>query len=184
MLKKIFISILAMTFVLSLAAPALAAPLGSNSGFVHGIVITLDGTEYYLAGAPDGPGGEYDIPGHYWVLAGKNQLVGKHYNTGPFGDSQWWSSDAADGELLYIVHAVIDTWSEEKVEAYARRGYIHYHELITVVGGILHPDLVVWLKHTARTSFTLDGGPAPAFAHSVTPGVDLEFIPNANTPYP
>jgi len=177
-------SILALAFVLSLAAPVLAAPLGSNRGFVHGIVITLDGTDYYLDGAPDGEGGAYDIPGHYWVLAGKNQLVGKHYNTGPFGAANWWSSDAADGGLLYIVHAMIDTWSPENVEAYAKRGYIHYHELIEVGNPTAkHPNMVVWLKHTARTSFTLDGGPAPAFAHSVTPGVDLEFIPNANNPY-
>ncbi len=136
-----------------------------------------------MAGAPDGPGGAYDIPGHYWVLAGKNQLVGKHYNTGPFGAAQWWSSDAPDGELLYIVHAIIDTWSAEKATEYASRGYIHYHELIKVSDQSLHPILVVWLKHTARTTFDLDGGPAPSFAHLVTPGVDYEFIPNGSTPY-
>ena len=60
------------------------------------------------------PDGSKDIPGHYWNMAGKNQLVGKHFNTGPFGASQWWSSDADDGALLYMVHAIIDTWSPEK----------------------------------------------------------------------
>jgi selenium-binding protein 1 len=155
----------------------------SAKAFTHGIVINVDGTDYYLAGAPDGPGGEIDIPGHYWVQAGPNQLVGKHYNTGPFGAPGWWSSDAPDGELLYIVHAIIDTWSEEKAAAYAERGYVHYHELVTVSDGTLHPTKVVWLKHTARTSFTLDGGPHPELSHEVTPGVDFEFIPNGMMPY-
>ncbi len=57
----------------------------SADGFIHGIVITVDGEDYYLAGAPDGEGGAVDIPGHYWFQTGPNQLVGKHYNTGPFG---------------------------------------------------------------------------------------------------
>lgn len=173
--------LLALVAVAALAA-LVAVPV-SAKGFVHGIVINVDGVDYYLAGAPDGPGGAYDIPGHYWVQASPNKLVGKHYNTGPFGASQWWSSDADDGELLYIVHAIIDTWSLEKAESYASRGYIHYHELITVSDGTLHPNKVVWLKHTARTSFNLDGGPHPELAHYVTPGVDYEFIPNGMMPY-
>ncbi|MFB0558751.1 MAG: hypothetical protein ACETVY_06515 [Candidatus Bathyarchaeia archaeon] len=154
-----------------------------DKGFVHGIVITVDGEDYYLAGAPDGPGGAIDVPGHYWVQAGPVQLVGKHYNTGPFGAPQWWSSDAPDGELLYTVHGIIDTWTEEKAERYAGRGYVHYHELIRVSDGQPHPTKVVWLKHTARTFFTLDGGPRPDLAHSVTPGVDYEFMPNYMMPY-
>ena len=152
-------------------------------GFVHGIVINLDGTDYYLAGAPDGPNGEFDIPGHYWTQAGPNRLVGKHYNTGPFGASQWWSSDALDGELLYIVTAVIDTWSEEKAEMYAENGYIHYHELISVDGGTLHPDKVVWLKHIAKTSFLLDRNPHLELDHEVTPDIDYEFVSNGMMPY-
>ena len=161
----------------------LATPISARKGFVHGIVINVEGEDYYLAGAPDGPGGATDIPGHYWVMAGPNQLVGKHYNTGPFGAAQWWSSDAPDGELLYIVHAIIDIWAEEKAERYAGRGYIHYHELVNVGNGTLHPTKVVWLKHTARTFFTLDGGPHPELGHDVTPGVDYEFIPNGMMPY-
>lgn len=179
-MKRLFIMGILLAFASLLISPVFA---GRNQGFVHGIVITIDDVGYYLAGAPDGPGGAYDIPGHYWGLAGKNQLVGKHYNTGPFGAPQWWSSDAPDGELLYIVHAIIDTWSAEKATEYASRGYIHYHELIKVSDQSLHPILVVWLKHTARTTFDLDGGPAPSFAHLVTPGVDYEFIPNGSTPY-
>jgi hypothetical protein len=48
--------------------------------------------------------------------------------------------------------------------------------------GMPHPTKVVWLNHTARTSFTLDGGPMPRFAHSVSPGVDYEFIPIGSMP--
>lgn len=155
----------------------------SAEAFVHGIVINVDGVDYYLAGAPDGPGGATDIPGHYWVQAGPHQLVAKHYNTGPFGAPQWWSSGAPDGELLYIVHAIIDAWSEEKAAAYAERGYVHYHELVSVEGGEHHPTKVVWLKHTARTSFDFDGGPHPELGHEVTPGVDYDFIPNGFMPY-
>ena len=167
--------------IIAMAALAVA-PVGAT-GFEHGIVINVDGVDYYLAGAPDGPDGATDIPGHYWVQASPNQLVGKHYNEGPFGAQQWWSSDAPDGELLYIVHAIIDTWSPEKAEAYAARGYIHYHELVSVADGSLHPDKVVWLKHIARTSFTLNGGPHPELSHEVSPGLDLEFIPNGMMPY-
>jgi hypothetical protein len=172
-----FAVVLALAVALFVAAPVLAR------GFTHAPVVTVDGTDYYLAGAPDGPGGATDIPGHYWVLAGKNQMVGKHYNTGPGGAPQWWSSDAPDGAYLYKVHGIIDTWSPEKAAAYAARGYVHYHELVAVDGGTPHPTKVVWLKHTARTSFALDGGPHPELSHEVTPGVDYMFIPNGTTPY-
>lgn len=185
-MKKIANFALIVVIASLLAVPVLAAPTDANppKGFVHGIVITIDNVEYYLSGAPDGPGGAQDIPGHYWVMAGPNQLVGKHYNTGPFGTPNWWSSDADDGELLYTVHAIIDVWTAEKAASYAARGYVHYHELVQASDGTtLHPSLVVWLKHTARTPFTLDGGPHPELAHEVTPGVDFEFIPNGMMPY-
>lgn len=177
--------LLVVSTVLALALVMLLAPLSvAAKGFVHGIVINVDGTDYYLAGAPDGPNGEFDIPGHYWVKAGPNQVVGKHYNTGPFEAPQWWSSDAPDGELLYTVHGIIDTWSTEKAQMYASRGYVHYHELITVADGTLHPTKVVWLKHTARTSFTLDGGPHPPVPGiEVTPGIQYDFLPNGMAPY-
>jgi selenium-binding protein 1 len=180
MKKRLFLTL----GVLALVLPALliAVPVTAD-GFGHAPVVTVDGDDYYLVGAPDGPGGATDIPGHYWVQAGPNQLVGKHYNTGPFGASQWWSSDAPDGELLYIVHAIIDTWSEEKAAMYASQGYVHYHELVKVAGGTLHPTKVLWLRHTARTSFTLDGGPHTELTHEVTPGVDYDFINNYFMPY-
>jgi selenium-binding protein 1 len=155
----------------------------SARGFERWPVITLNGVDYYWAGAPDGPNGETDVPGHYWVQAGPRKFLAKHYNTGPFGAPQWWSSDAPDGELLYIAQVIIDAWSEEKAAWYAARGYVHYHEFVSVEDGTPHPTLVGWFKHIARASFTLDGGPAPQFAHEVTPGVDYEFIPNWDTEY-
>lgn len=180
--KEKFPRFIVLWLTLLLLVAVAVVPVAAEA-FVHGIVINVDGDDYYLAGAPDGPGGAFDIPGHYWTQAGPRQLQAKHFNEGPFGASQWWSSDAPDGELLYVVHAIIDTWSPEKALAYASRGYIHYHELISVADGSLHPTKVVWLKHTARTSFTLDGGPHPELSHEVSPGVDLEFIPNGMTPY-
>jgi selenium-binding protein 1 len=173
------------TLLLAMVLSMLSA-VGSGvlaQGFVHGIVITVDGEDYYLAGPPDGPGGAMDVPGHDWVQAGPQKVIGKHYNTGPFGAPQWWSSDAPDGEFLYEVDGRIDMWTPEKAERYSAKGYMHYHELVKVSDGTHHPTKVVWLKHTARTTFTLDGGPAPALSHSVTPGVDYEFIPNWSTPY-
>ena len=157
-----------------------------KKGFVHGIVVSVDGEDFYFDGPPDGLNGAKDIPGHEWVQAGPTMLVGKHYNTGPFGASKWWSSNASDGEYLYKVHAIIDTWTLEKAEAFTNRGYVHYHELVKVSDGTLHPTKIVWLKHTARTSFTLDGGPGapnPPYQHGVTPGVDYLFPVNGLNPY-
>jgi hypothetical protein len=158
-----------------------------GNAFVHGIIVEIDGEDYYFTGPPDGLNGTKDVPGHYWKMAGKNKLVGKHFNEGPFGAPQWWSSDADDGAFLYMVHAIIDTWSLEKAEYYASRGYVHYHEFESVANpGELHPTKIVWLKHTAVTSFTLDGGPGapnPPYEHYVTPGVDPLFPRNGFDPY-
>jgi hypothetical protein len=46
-----------------------------------------------------------------------------------------------------------------------------------------HPTKVVWLKHTAVSSFNFDHGPHPEFAHDVSPGIDYEFMPNGFKPY-
>ncbi len=177
-MRRWILSVVAVAILMVIAiTPAV------SGGFVHGIVVNVDNEDYYFAGAPDGPSGEFDVPGHYWVQASRDRLVGKHYNSGPFGAPHWWSSDASDGELLYIVHAIIDTWSVEKAEMYASLGYVHYHELIKVSDETLHPTKVVWLKHTARTRFELDGGPRPDLGHDVSPGKDYEFIPNWSEPY-
>lgn len=181
MKKRLFLTL--GVLALALLALLITVPVIAG-GFVHAPVVTVDGVDYWLDGASDGPGGAKDIPGHYWTQAGPNQLVGKHYNTGPFGTASWWSSDAGDGELLYKVHAIIDTWSVDKAASYASQGYVHYHELVEVSDGTTkHPTKVVWLKHTARTSFSLDGGPHPERAHEVTPGIDYDFIPNGGTAY-
>ena len=161
----------------------LTVGVASAKGFTHAPVIVVDGVDYYMTGAPDGPNGATDIPGHLWVQAGPNQVVGKHINTGPFDAPQWWSSDAPDGAYLFKVKGIIDTWSIEKAESYAARGYVHYHELVSVSDGTFHPTKVVWLKHTAVRSFYFDGGPHPELAHQVTPGVDYDFIPNGSMPY-
>ena len=73
---------------------------------------------------------------------------------------------------------IIDTWTPEKAERYADRGYVHYHELIAVSGGAPHDSKVIWLKHTARTTFTLDSGPADGRDIPMTPGVAFNFLPN------
>lgn len=150
---------------------------------VHGIVISVDGEDYYFDGPADGKGGEKDIPGHNWSITGENTLSGKHYNTGPNGSAKFWSSDAEDGVLLYEVDAIIDEWTTEKANSYADDGFVHYHELVSVGDVTFHPTKVVWLKHTAVTSFTLDGDVVGNFAHEVEPGLDLEFPPNGKTPY-
>ena len=152
-------------------------------GFRHGLTIMLDGKAYFLAGAPDGPDGATDIPGHEWVLSGSKRLQGKHYNTGPFGAESWWSSDAPDGALLYKVNAIIDTWSKHLAMTYGDRGFLHYHELVRVADGEPHPTMVIWLQHIAVRHFNLDGGPHPELAHEVSPGLDSEFIPNGMMPY-
>ena len=169
---------------LVLLMPALlvfAAPVAAK-GFMHGIPIDYNGNTYYFAGEPVGDG--WDVPGHDWVQAGPDHLIGKHYNTGPGGASKWWSSDAPDGELLYIVDAIIDSaiLSPEEEAFFKSRGYIHRHELIDETTGLQDPNIYVYLKHTARTSFTLDGGPGgspnPPYKHQVTPGIDYEFPNN------
>lgn len=169
----------------SLGAIALPAQADDDdAGFTRGITLKIDGKRYVLAGVPDAPNGNTDIPGHSWAVIDKDQLVGRHVNTGPFGASQWWSSDAADGALLYNISGVIDSWSEKKAVSYHNRGYVHYHELLSVEDGSPHPEKVLWLRHAAVTNFTLDGGPHPELTHAVTPGVDFRFIPNWNVPYP
>ncbi len=153
------------------------------NGFSHGIMLNIDGEDYYLAGAPDGPDGATDIPGHYWQQTGENTLIGKHFNTGPFGKAQWWSSTAPDGALLYLVNAQIDRWNGEIAKQKATAGFVHYHELVRVSDGSLHPNKVLWLQHVAVRHFYLDGGPHPELAHFVRPGLDTNFIPNGMMPY-
>jgi hypothetical protein len=153
-----------------------------QSGLTHGIVLNVDGTNYLLDGPADGLDGRKDIPGHYWVQVG-NQLLGKHYNQGPFGAKNWWASAVEDDALLYNISGIIDNWSVEKSYRYKKKGYIHYHELVRLDNNKKHPTKVVWLKHEAVLDFFLDGGPHPDSAHEVKKGIDLDFLPNGTTPY-
>ena len=57
--KKYVIAALAV-FVL---AVLIAIPVSAEA-FVHGIVINVDGEDYYMAGAPDGPDGAFDTIGY------------------------------------------------------------------------------------------------------------------------
>ena len=175
--KSIFIGF----FVLSLLITSVG--IASAKGYMHAPVIDVDGVNYYMAGVADGPNDATDIPGHEWDQAGPNQVVGKPYNSRPYGASQWWSSDAPDGAFLYKVKGIIDTWSPEKAGDYASRGFVHYHELVRVSDGAEHPTKVVWLKHIAVRSFNFDRGPHPELGREVSPGVDYEFIPNGFMPY-
>jgi len=151
---------------------------------VHGIVIKLHGQKYYLEGPADGPNGEQDIPGHEWVQISRNTIVAKHYNTGPFGSANFWSTDAADGELLWTMIGKIDTWSESKAVKYYTEGFVHYHTpLVSVKTGQRHKNRVVWLKHTAVTNFTFDGLPDVVEPYEVKIGTDYKMAPNWNVPY-
>lgn len=159
----------------------------SSREFIHGITIKLHHGRYYFAGPPDGPNGESDVPGHSWLKIGKNRFLGKHVNTGPFGAESFWSSDAGDGALLYAMETVIDHWTEAKALKYYTRGFIHYHTLVNVETGQLHPKKVAWFKHVAVKTFELDAVAPLAFlgvdAYTVMPGVDYLFGPNWDIPY-
>ena len=144
-----------------------------GNGFTHGILLDVDGEGYYLMGMPVGDDGATDVPGHYWNQTGPDRLVGKHYNTDNF-----WSAD--DGEYLYTVSGIIDEWTPEKADMYFSKGYVHYHEMVSAATGDLHPNKVVWLKHTARTGFTFEH---MGFSYDVTPGIDWEFPNNYMMPY-
>ncbi len=181
-MKKVLGLGLFIVFTLLLASPVLAAPTWDKNpkGFVHGIALEIDGETRYF----DGPGtGVQDVPGHTWVETGPYRVKGRHYNVGPGGAPSWWATGEPDGVLLFVVDGIIAPWSMEIREKMAARGYVHYHELVDAADNP-HPTLVVWLKHTAVRSFNFDGGPMPALAHLVTPGIDYNFMPNYMTPYP
>lgn len=177
-----YVSTVVMSIIFLISSQAIFADNTKNNDFVHGIILKVDGKSYYMAGAPDGPNGELDIPGHYWTVS-DDIIIGKHFNTGPFGTPQWWSSSKEDGALLYTVIGKIDNWSMVEAAAYFNKGFVHYHELVSVKDGTHHPTKVVWLRHAATDSFILDGGPHPELSHDVSPGIDYLFIPNWQMPY-
>ena len=152
--------------------------------FTHGIVVNLDGVGYYLDGPADGANGTKDAPGHYWWQDSPHHLYGLHYNIGPYGEENWWSSDAKGNELLYLVDVIIAPWTNTTALEFAKQGYVHYHDLIRTDNGEKHPELVAWFKHVAvPTGFILDKGPMPEDKHIVGAGVDYRFLNNYFIPY-
>ena len=189
--KSIFISLVfSIIGVLILIPAALAAPKYERNpnGFIHGITIEIDGKEYYFKGPGSEPG-VIDVPGHSWVQTGPYRVVGRHYNIGPYNKDlgsyvpAWWAPLEDDGILLFKVDGIIAPWSPEIAESMAKRGYIHYHEILYANTLKEHETLVLWLKHTAVSSFYFAPIPMPAMAHDVTPGIDFGFMPNYMMPY-
>jgi hypothetical protein len=155
-----------------------------DHNFVHGIVVNLNGSDYYFDGPTDAKGGAKDAPGHYWRQVSSDHIYGLHYNTGPFGETNWWSSDAKGDELLYLTDAIIAPWTNETATDMAKNGYVHYHEFVRTDNGEKHPTLVAWFKHVAiPKSFTLDKGADPTQSHKVEDGIDYKFLNNYNIPY-
>ncbi|NOY73773.1 MAG: hypothetical protein GXP14_15640 [Gammaproteobacteria bacterium] len=178
--KIVLLVFIAVTFLATGSAQAHSA---WNQPFVHGIAIKVGHHKYYLEGAPDGPNGEQDIPGHEWVQVSKNTIIGKHYNTGPFGAANFWSFDAPDGALLWTMIGKIDTWTEAKAAKYYTEGYIHYHSLVSAKTGKRHPKKVVWLRHSAVIDFTFDALPNAVEPYEVKIGSDYKMAPNWTVPY-
>ena len=152
--------------------------------FTHGIVVKIDNIGYYFDGPADGANGTKDAPGHYWWQDAPTHLYGLHYNIGPFGEEQWWSSDVKDNELLYVVDVIIAPWTNKTAYEFAKQGYVHYHELVRTDNGEKHPELVAWFKHVAvPAGFILDKGPMPEDKHIVAAGIDYRFLNNYFIPY-
>jgi len=156
----------------------------NSQTFTHGIVIKLDGVGYYFDGPADGTNGTKDAPGHYWWQDSSTHLYGLHYNIGPFGEENWWSSDAKGNDLLYVVDVLIAPWTNTTAHEFAKQGYVHYHDLIRTDNGEKHPELVAWFKHVAvPAAFILDKGPMPEDKHIVSAGIDYRFLNNYFIPY-
>jgi hypothetical protein len=180
-----------MTMVLTAlitVQPAFAAATWDNnpSGYEHGIKVWIGGQDYWFKG-PGSMLGVTDVPGHTWVQGdSSDQVVGRHYNLGPYGaGASWWANGEPDKVLLYKVHGIIDAppsqLSTKRTAKLKKQGYVHYHELIYASGpmqGQESQNYVVYLKHTAVRSFYFDSPPMPGAAHQVKPGVDYAFMPN------
>ena len=188
-MKKISQIVLLTTIIMaSLAISVSAAPIWDKNpkGFEHGLAVNIEGTEYWFKG-PGSVFGAVDVPGHTWKQTGQYRVIGRHYNVGPWmapSGTPWWSSDAEYGVMLYKVDGLIDVppaeLSAKRVTWLKAHGYVHVHEFLDINGDEL-TEWVVYLKHTARTSFTLDGGPgqpSPPYEHFVTPGIDYQFPNN------
>ncbi len=183
-MNKIISITIVVAAILLLASQASAAPTWDKdpAAFEHGIALDIDGENWYFAGPGSVDPAVSDVPGHTWVQTGPYQVVGRHYNVGPFAaaGNPWWASEEPYGVLLYKVDGIIapsPTEIDEEYEAHLKKkGYVHVHELVNASGDE-SPDMVVYLKHTAVRSFVFNP-PMVAIPHDVTPGIDFEFMPN------
>ncbi len=188
MKKKVIAGIfmlLLLATIIGFSTGALAKPKSTwdtnPKHYEHGLAVDLaDGIDWYFSG----PGtGVQDVPGHTWQQVGHDRVKGLHYNVGPGGAPSWWATGEPDGVLLFVVDGRIAPWTYEIANKMAKKGFVHYHELVDAADNP-HPNLVVWLKHTAVSVFDFDGGPRPDLGHPVTKGVDYLFMPNYFMPYP
>lgn len=177
MRNKIFV-MFSILVTLLLITPTVGRPSWDRNptAFTHGSSFLVEGETYYFKGPGSQPG-VTDVPGHTWVQSGPNSFQGRHYNIGPHGAASWWAPTESNKVLLFIVEAILDAWSPEISEEMASNGFIHYHEIVNS-DGEEHPTLVLWLKHIAVSFFLFAPAPMPGAAHSVSPGVDLNFMPN------
>lgn len=155
--KFIVLAILMVLFVISMMV--FAHGEGEESAFTDSVVIEISGEDYTL---------DKGLPGHEWLQISDTEYFALHHNIGPDEAESWWASEADNDELLYVANIVIDTWTAEKAEDYAERGYVYYHPLVHIEGEAYHPELVAWFQHIAIESFNLDGGPQPLLCHEVT----------------
>lgn len=151
-----------------------------ESKFADDVTFLIDGEAYQLEGTTNE---QQALPGHEWLQVSETEYFALHHNIGPDASESWWATEAVNDELLYVVNVVIDTWTPEKAEDYADRGYVYYHPLVSLEDGTRHPEQVAWMQHIALTIFNLDGGPRPLLGHEVVPGIDRLFMPNWSTTY-
>ncbi|TET64951.1 hypothetical protein E3J49_02905 [Candidatus Bathyarchaeota archaeon] len=188
--KKTILEMILPMFLLTILAfnvpLASAAPTWNKNpkAFIHGIALDINGETWYFAG-PGSIEGATDVPGHTWVSAGSKRVKGRHYNVGPWmapAGTPWWASEEPYGVLLFMVDGILevppDELTEEKEQWLKEVGYVHFHELVDMMGNE-NEDIVVYLKHTAVRAFYFDGGlMAPGSNHDVSPGIDYNFMPN------
>ncbi len=193
----------AVSFPLVSSKPQLIwDPTNFPEGYEHGIALDLgDGRGAFWNFKGAGPSGDtgslpgaIDIPGHVWKQVGTFHVLGYHYNKGPYFDKQQFWALGPDNppykELLFVVEAIIAPWNESIANKMAKKGYVHYHELVqSAPPRPEHPELVAWLKRTAVRDFCFNGGQSVHmhpmhFNHTVYKNqVDYLFMPNYFRPY-
>lgn len=135
------------------------------TGYQNTFPVVVGGTTYTFPA----------LPGHYYKVVG-NRIYGFHFQAGP-PDGTWkWSSDAADGVLLYVTTGILgnctDGYADPQYASLKANGYVHFHQLIGSTG----MQVGFWLTHTAVTEFTFQGPPGnPHGGELVRPGVDTLF---------